>query len=93
MSTEDIAEVVKEINEHIFEISEDVDYALWLEHIVLPVGEYVKYAGQYIFDSENDYREYIDYDEGIRQDLKEYLLEEIQKINTFIRKTLVVAKK
>lgn len=92
MSSENIAEVVKEINEHIFEISEDVDYVLWLEHVVLPVGEYVKYAGQYIFDSENDYREYIDYDEGIRQDLKEYLLEQIQHINGFISKTLAAAK-
>ena len=93
MSSEDIAEVVKEINEHIFEISEDVEYVLWLDHVVLPVGEYVKYAGQYIFDSENDYREYVDYDEGIRQDLKEYLLEQIEQINNFIRKTLTVPKK
>lgn len=90
---ENIAEVVKEINEHIFEISEDVDYVLWLEHVILPVGEYVKYAGQYIFDSENDYREYVDYDEGIRQDLKEYLLEQIQHVNEFISKTLAGAKR
>lgn len=89
---ENIAEVVKEINEHIFEISEDVDYVLWLEHVILPVGEYVKYAGQYIFDSENDYREYVDYDESIRQDLKEYLLEQIQHVNEFVSKTLAVAK-
>lgn len=90
---ENIAEVVKEINEHIFEISEDAEYVLWLEHVILPVGEYVKYAGQYIFDSENDYREYVDYKEGIRQDLKEFLLEQIQHVNEFVSKTLAVAKR
>lgn len=84
----EVKKVVNELNEHIFEISEDVDYVLWLEYCETPIGDYVKYAGQYIFDSENDYRPYIDEDEGIRQGLKEYLLEQMFLIKSFISRSI-----
>lgn len=88
--SKEIAKVVQELNEHIFEISENFEYTLWFEHISLPVGDYVKYAGQYIFDSENDYRPYTEDEDGeeVQQDLKEYLLEQVSLIKSSIYKTM-----
>lgn len=85
---EEIAKVIEELNEYVFDLSEGRDYVLWFEHVCLPIGDYVKYAGQYIFDSENDYRPYVDEELDIRQDLKEYLLEQISLISEFILQTI-----
>ena len=57
---------VQEINDKLFmdctEKLVESDYFWYLEYVETPVGDYIKYMGQYIWDSENDYREWIDED-------------------------------
>lgn len=74
----EVKKVVDELNEAVFTALEDRPYCLWFELVELPVGEYIKFAGQYLWDSENDDRPWIDDDN--RQDLKEYLLEQCSLI-------------
>lgn len=82
-----ITKVVEELNDSVFCISEEFPYTLWFEHVSLPVGDYIKYAGQYIYDSENDDRPWINDDE--QQDLKEFILDQMTRIQVCINKTRV----
>lgn len=90
---ENVAKIVSELNESIFEVSENLLYTLYLEYISTPIGDYIKYAGQYIWDSENEYREWVDYDEGIREDLKSYLWQQMSLIKNSIYKSMVAVEK
>jgi len=71
------SEAVKQINDTLFNSKYHYyDYFSYLECIETPIGEYVKYCGHFIWDSENDYRDSVD---GELEDLKDYLIHEIQK--------------
>ena len=56
--------VVELLNDKLFynEHSEH-SYFTYLEYVETPIGDYVKYMGQYLWDSENDLREWIAEDE------------------------------
>lgn len=78
----EVRKVVKEINDKLFMDSTEKlvesDYFWYLEYVETPVGDYIKYMGQYIWDSENDYREWIDEDN--QKPLENYLVREMGKM-------------
>lgn len=96
---EDVSKIVKELNEAIFHSSvSEHNYITYLEHIQTPIGDYVKYAGHYLWDSENDYRCYkVDPTTGEEldelEDLKERLLSEIIVIEHVLRESLKAMRK
>ncbi len=73
---------VKEINDKLFmdctQQLVEADYFWYLEYVETPVGDYIKYMGQYIWDSENDYREWVD--EYNQEPLETYLVREMNKM-------------
>lgn len=94
--SDEITKVVEKINESIFmaQHHEHV-YTVYLEQVNIPIGTYVKFMGAYIYDSENDYRYYIKVDgeetEEI-EDLKTYLLEQMQLVQDGIGFSIKAAK-
>lgn len=84
---DEAAKVVEEMNEAIFaaDITPE-DYIRYLEYIKTPIGDYIKYMGCYIWDSENDYREWINDDE--QEPLKAYLLDQMCLITRAVYKSM-----
>lgn len=96
---EDVSKIVKEMNEAIFysNVSEH-NYCRYLELVQTPIGDYVKYAGHFIWDSENDYRCYkVDPSTGEEldelEDLKEHLLSEIKVIEYVLSESFKAMRK
>lgn len=87
----DVQKIVNDINEKLFnEPISDMDYFRFLELTCTPSGDFVKYMGHFIWDSENDYREWID-DE--QEPLKGYLIRQMIEINKVIVGSLRVLDK
>lgn len=79
----DTKTVVKLLNDALFESnSAEHDYFWFLEYVETPIGDYIKYYGQVIWDSENDYREWIAEDK--QEDLKTYLVKEVGKVSKIL---------
>lgn len=87
----DVQKVVNEINEKLFNgpVSE-ADYFRYLEYTTTPIGDFVKYMGHFIWDSENDCREWID-DE--QEPLEGYLIKQMIEINKVVVSSLRVLDK
>lgn len=84
---EDVTKVVEEINEAIFHSeNSEHEYVWYLEHVKTPIGDYIEFYGQRLWDSDNDYREYV-YDEvndvetEEREDLKSYLIHQMSLVS------------
>ena len=90
MSSE-VRQVVVELNEVLFgsEYYEH-DYFQYLELVETPIGDYVKYMGCYLWDSENDYREWINDNEQIS--IRDHLIQEMGKLQEVVQNTLKVLK-
>lgn len=75
-------QAVKELNDTLFN-SEHYEHAYfcYLEYTETPIGEFIKYYGQVIWDSENDYREAVGEE---LEDLKTFLVKEVGKIKQII---------
>lgn len=74
-----VQHVVNELNDKLFNSTyNEHDYFVYLECVESPVGTYVKFADHYLWDSENDYREWIDEEE--QEPLSEYLVKEVEKV-------------
>ncbi len=85
----EVQEVVYDINNKLLmEAESEADYFGYLEFVSTPVGDYIKYMGQCIWDSENDYREWIDdYNRG---PLEAYLIQEMDKVFEVVKGQLKV---
>lgn len=83
--------VVKYINNKLFDECsiKDVDshYFNYLEYTETPVGDYIKWMGQCLWDSENETREWVD-DE--QEDLELFLVREMLKVEESILAQLKV---
>ena len=87
----DVQKIVNDINEKLFnEPISDMDYFRFLELTCTPSGDFIKYMGHFIWDSENDYREWID-DE--QEPLEGYLIKQMIEINKVIVNSLCVLDK
>jgi len=87
----DVRKVVDDINEKLFNESvSDMDYFRFLELTCTPSGDFIKYMGDFIWDSENDYREWVD-DE--QEPLEGYLIKQMIEINKVIVNSLRVLDK
>lgn len=72
-------EVVRKINNTLFGSDYfEHDYFRYLEFVESPIGDAIKYNGYYLWDSENDYREWVDDDN--QEDLEMFLIKELKKI-------------
>lgn len=81
---------VKYLNDKLFnEPVSDMDYFQYLELVCTPIGDYIKYMGCYIWDSENDPREWDE--EGENQEpLEQYLIKQMVIVNKVIKKSIRV---
>ena len=87
----DVQKIVNDINEKLFnEPISDMDYFRFLELTCTPSGDFIKYMGHFIWDSENDYREWVD-DE--QEPLEGYLIKQMIEINKVIVNSLRVLDK
>ena len=69
-------DVVKEMNDNLlFSNACEDDNFQYLEYVETPMGDYVKWYGVILWDSENDYRDVVD--GGDKEDLKGFLLREM----------------
>lgn len=82
----DIKKVVDEMNEAIF-MSDHHDHKFtdYFQYYETPIGDCVKFMGFFIWDSENDYREYLVDPETLEEteeheDLKTYLWKQMSLI-------------
>lgn len=84
----EVKQIVKELNDKLFmsELHEH-DYFWYLEYTETPIGDFIKYYGQIIWDSENDYRDWVEYTDDQREDMKTYLIKEIGKISNILQKS------
>lgn len=84
----EVKQIVKELNDKLF-MSElhDQDYFWYLEYTETPIGDFIKYYGQVIWDSENDYRTEAENTEDGREDMKTYLIKEIGKVSEVLQKS------
>jgi len=84
----EVKQIVKELNDKLFmSDSHEYDYFCYLEYTETPIGDFIKYYGQVIWDSENDYREYAEDTDDQREDMKGYLIKEISKIANVLQKS------
>ena len=85
-------ETVARINEKMFysELSEHC-YFKYLEYVETPSGDYVNYMGNYLWDSENDPREWVNDDE--QESLESYLIKEVRKVNKVVQESLRLLEK
>ena len=82
----DVKQIVKELNDKLFMSTlHDQDYFWYLEYTETPIGDFIKYYGQIIWDSENDYRDWVEDTEDQREDMKGYLVKEIGKISKVLQ--------
>lgn len=88
-----IRKIVDGLNHKLFTESKlnEQDYFQFLEFVETPTGDYIKYMGNYLWDSENDYREWISDDE--QESVESYLYREMLKISTIIKDALKIAGK
>lgn len=88
----DVQKVVNEINDKLFmNAASDSDYFRYLEYTSTPIGDFVKYMGHFIWDSENDYREWIDKDN--QEPLEGHLVKQMIEINKVVVGSLRVLDK
>lgn len=87
---ENVRQTVTDINNTLFEKSKlyEHDYFVYLEFVETPIGDYVKYMGNYLWDSENDYRQY-DLD-GNLPPLKDFLVAEIKKVQSVVKNCVAI---
>lgn len=79
---------VKYLNEKLFNESvSDMDYFQYLELVCTPIGDYIKYMGCYIWDSENDPRGW-DEEGEYQENLEQYLIKQLVEINKVVKKSL-----
>lgn len=80
-----IREVVQHLNDKLFSECTlfESDYFQYLEYIETPIGDYIKYMGNYLWDSENDCRQYDSM--GNLQSLKNFLVQEIKKVQSVVK--------
>ena len=84
--------IVNKINEKLFmEADSEADYFRYLEYTITPIGAYIQYMGNCIWDSENEYREWID--EDTQEPLEGYLIKQMIEINKVIVSSLRVLDK
>ena len=83
-----VQEAVDDINEKLFgdPISDSL-YFRYLELTCTPSGDFIKYMGLFIWDSENDCREWVD---DVQEPLEEYLIKQIVEVNKIVVGTLRV---
>lgn len=85
----EVQEVVYDINNKLLmEAESEADYFSYLEFVSTPIGDYIKYMGCCIWDSENDPREWID--EYNRESLEAYLIQEMDKVFEVVKGQLKV---
>lgn len=83
-----VQEAVDNINEKLFEDSiSDSLYFRYLELTCTPSGDFIKYMGLFIWDSENDCREWVD---DVQEPLEQYLIKQIVEVNKVVVGTLRV---
>lgn len=88
----DVQKVVNEINDKLFnDAVSETDYFRYLEYTSTPIGNFVKYMGHFIWNSENDYREWIDDDN--QEPLEGYLIKQMIEINKVVVSSLRVLDK
>lgn len=81
--SENTREIVKDLNDKLFgSDAYEHDYFQYLELVETPIGDYVKYMGCYLWDSENDYRDWIGEEE--QEPLKEFLIKEMNKVQRIV---------
>jgi hypothetical protein len=85
-------DVVAKLNDKLFysELSEHC-YFSYLEYVETPIGDYIKYMGNYLWDSENDPRDWINDDE--QEPLDIYLIKETKRIHKIIQSSISVMEK
>lgn len=89
----DVKQIVKELNDKLFlSTLQEQDYFWYLEYTETPIGDCVKYYGQIIWDSENDYRDWVEDTDDQREDMKGYLVKEIGKISNILQKSHKILK-
>lgn len=82
----DVKQIVKELNDKLFMSTlHEHDYFWYLEYTETPTGDFIKYYGQIIWDSENDYRERVEDTDDQQEDMKGYLIKEIGKISKVLQ--------
>lgn len=84
---QDNKEVVDFINNKLFESQfSERDYFSYLEFITTPIGDYIRYMGHCIWDSENEVRGWVNDDHY--EDMEHFLLGEMNKIHYTIGCTI-----
>lgn len=94
---ENVDKVVKEINDALFYSSKsEHDYMQYLEYFQTPIGDCIKYMGCYLWDSENDYRDYILDSEGEETEdkecLKGYLIKQMKQVSTVLFNSIMAVE-
>ena len=83
-----VKQIVKELNDKLFMSTlHDQDYFWYLEYTETPIGDFIKYYGQTLWDSENDYRAEVEGSDDGREDIKTYLIKEIGKLANILQKS------
>lgn len=83
----EVKQTVRELNDKLFlSDSHEHDYFCYLEYTETPIGDFIKYYGQVIWDSENDYREYVEDTDDQQEDMESYLIKEVGKISSNLQK-------
>ena len=82
-----IREVVQHLNDKLFSECPlfESDYFQYLEYIETPIGNYIKYMGNYLWDSENCSH----FDEIGDGTLENFLYQEILKILKVVKETAI----
>lgn len=87
----DVKQIVKELNDILFMSTlHEHDYFSYLEYVETPTGDYIKYMGNYLWNSENDHREWVAEDD--QEPLEDYLIREVGKISKVLQNSYKVLK-
>jgi hypothetical protein len=97
--SEDIKKIVDAMNDAIF-MSDHSDhkFTTYLQYSESPIGDYVKFMGFYVWDSENDYREYLVDPETLeateeQEDLTTYLWKQMSMIKHRLYQSMLAVEK
>lgn len=85
-----IKKAVDQLNNKLFEMECEHDYFTYLEYVETPIGCYINFQGQSLWDSENDPRQWVNDDE--QEPLEDFLISEIEKF-VAINKSMLKALK
>lgn len=90
---DNVKQIVRELNDKLFmSDSHEHDYFCYLEYTETPIGDFIKYFGQVIWDSENDYRDYDKNTDDGREDMRSYLIKETGKVANITQKSHKILK-